>query len=87
MIPYIMSGQRWSNAILEREWLVLRWHMQGLLGYGVGQTSNQRLAIRLARWAKWHRANFICRRRANKTADKMPAFAQQMIAIWDDGVR
>ena len=29
-----MSGQRWPNAILEREWLVLRWHMHGLLGYG-----------------------------------------------------
>ena len=26
-----MSGE---NAILEREWLALRWHMQGLLGYG-----------------------------------------------------
>ena len=45
-----MSGQRWSNAILESEWLALR------------------LAIF---------------RRANKTADKMPALAQQMIAIWD----
>ena len=29
-----MSGQRWPNAILETEWLALRWHMQGLLGYG-----------------------------------------------------
>ena len=29
-----MSGERWPNAILEREWLALRWHMQGLLGYG-----------------------------------------------------
>ena len=29
-----MSGQCWPNAILEREWLALRWHMQGLLGYG-----------------------------------------------------
>ena len=27
--------------------------------------------------------NVICRRRANKTADKMPALAQQMIAIWN----
>ena len=45
-----MSGQRWSNAILESDWLAL-W-----------------LAIF---------------RRANKTADKMPALAQQMIAIWD----
>ena len=44
-----MSGQRWSNAILESDWLAL-W-----------------LAII---------------RRANKTADKMPALAQQMIAIW-----
>ena len=29
-----MSGQRWPNAILESERLALRWHMQGLLGYG-----------------------------------------------------
>ena len=29
-----MSGQRWPNPILKREWLALRWHMQGLLGYG-----------------------------------------------------
>ena len=29
-----MSGQRWPNAILEREWLALHWHMQGLFGYG-----------------------------------------------------
>ena len=29
-----MSGQRWPNAILEREWLALRWHVQGLMGYG-----------------------------------------------------
>ena len=50
---------------------------------GVGLTSNQRLAMKLARWAKWHRANVICRRWANKTADKMPALAQQMIAIWE----
>ena len=27
-----MSGQRWPKAILIREWLALRWHMQGLLG-------------------------------------------------------
>ena len=48
---------------------------------GVGPTPNQRLAIKLARWAKWHRAYVICRRQANKTAEKMPALAQQMIAI------
>ena len=29
-----MSDQRWPNAILEKEWLALRWHMLGLLGYG-----------------------------------------------------
>ena len=29
-----MSGQPKPNAIHEREWLALRWHMQGLLGYG-----------------------------------------------------
>ena len=29
-----MSGQRWPNAILEREWLALRWLMQGSLGFG-----------------------------------------------------
>ena len=28
------GGQLWPNAILERERLALRWHMQGLLGYG-----------------------------------------------------
>ena len=38
--------------------------------------------FKLARWAKWHRANVICRRGAIKTADKMPALDQQMIAIW-----
>ena len=48
----------------------------------VWPTSNQRLAIKLARWAKWHRANIIFRRRANKTADKIPTLTQQMIAIW-----
>ena len=62
------------------------WHYVGICracwAMGVGPTSNQRLAIKLARWAKWHRANVICRRRANKTADKMPALAQQMIAVW-----
>ena len=26
--------QRWPNTILEREWLALRWHMQGFLVYG-----------------------------------------------------
>ena len=79
-----MSGQRWPNAILEREWLALRWHMQGCWATDVGPTPNQRLAIMLARWAKWHRTNVICRRRANKTGDKMPALAQQIIAIWGD---
>ena len=62
------------------------WHYVGIYraywATGVGPTSNQRLAIKLARWAKWHRANVIYRRRANKTADKMPALGQQMIAIW-----
>ena len=29
-----MSGERWPNAILGREWLALHLHMQGLLGYG-----------------------------------------------------
>ena len=43
-------------------------------------TRNRR--IKLARWVNWHQANVICRRRANKTADKIPALAQQMIAIW-----
>ena len=48
---------------------------------GVGPSSNQRLAIKLVRWAKWHQANIICWRQANITADKMPALTQQMIAI------
>ena len=39
MMP-IMSGQCRPNAILEREWLALRW------ATGVRPTSNQRLAIR-----------------------------------------
>ena len=26
-----MSGGRWPNTILEREWLAFRWHMQDLL--------------------------------------------------------
>ena len=26
-----MSGKRWPNAVLEREWLALRWYM-GLVG-------------------------------------------------------
>ena len=38
--------------------------------------------IKLARWEKWRQTNVICRRRANKTADKMPVLAQQMITIW-----
>ena len=29
-----MSDKRWLYAILEREWLALRWRMQGLLDYG-----------------------------------------------------
>ena len=29
-----MSNQRFLNAILEIEWLALRWYMQGLLGQG-----------------------------------------------------
>ena len=29
-----MSGQRWPNAILERKWLALRLHTQGLWGRG-----------------------------------------------------
>ena len=36
----------------------------------------------LARWAKWHRANVICQRRASRTTNKMPTFAQRMIANW-----
>ena len=35
-----MSGQRWSNGILEREWLALRWHMQGLYMLGYGRWTN-----------------------------------------------
>ena len=67
---------------------MIAWHYVGICracrATGVGPTSNQRLAIKLARWAKWHWANVICRRRANKTADKMPALVQRMIAIWDN---
>ena len=27
-----MSDQSWPNALIEREWFALRWHMQGFLG-------------------------------------------------------
>lgn len=58
-----MSAQR-PNAILE--WLAFPWHMQGLLGKGVGPTSNQPLAIKSTRWAKLLRTNVICQRQAKK---------------------
>ena len=65
---------------------MIAWHYVGICracrATGVGPTSNQRLAIKLARWAKLQRANVIDRRRANNTADKMPALVQQTTAIW-----
>ena len=42
----------------------------------VGPKSNQPFAIKSARWAKWHWANVIRQRRANKT------LAQRNIVIW-----
>ena len=80
-----MSDKRWPYAIYLKE---CGWHYVGVCrafwATGVGPSSNQRLANKLARWAKWNRAtcNIICRRRANKTADIMLALTQQMIAIW-----
>ena len=66
-----MSNQHWPNAILEIEWLALRWHILACLGTGVGPTSNQPLAINSVRWVNWHRTNATCQRRANI-----------LIAIW-----
>ena len=53
---------------------------KSLRGYYVGR--NIKCALRL-RWTKRHRANVICQRRVNKTANKMPTLAQRMITIWD----
>ena len=72
-----MSGQRWPNAMvgitLAYEGLV------GLRALDQHRTNGWQFS-----WPD--EQNVICWRRANKTADKMPALAQQMIAIWDHNV-
>ena len=40
-----MLGQRWPNALLEREWLALRWHIRSCWAKGVGSTANRMLAM------------------------------------------
>ena len=72
-----MSDQRWPKAILEREWLALRWYMQGLLGL---------------RALEQHKTNRLQLSRPDEQNDigptsvvnvnKLPTLAQGMIAIW-----
>ena len=67
-----MSGQCWPKAILEREWLALRWHMQGLLGYG-RWTNIETNGCQL-RWPDEQNdimlINVICRRQPTKLPTK-----------------
>ena len=72
------------NVVPTRYFKENGWHYVGICracwAMGVGPTSNQRLS-----WSKEQNdkgVNVICRRRANKIAEKMPALAQQMIVIW-----
>ena len=83
MVPINHVGLTLAQRDTWKRMVGIKLAYAGFVGLrALDQHQNQRLAIKLARWAKWHRANVICRRRANKTADKMSALAQQMIAFW-----
>ena len=74
-----MSGQRLPNAILEREWLALRWHMQGLLSYE--RWTN--IESTVGNYATQTRKKVICQCSTKNTANLVPMLAQRITAIWD----
>ena len=82
-----MSDQRWSNVVLEREQLALRWHCVGICrgcwAKDVRPTSNQPLVIRSAWWVKYYQDNVSWQHLNKNTAKHIPTLAQRMIAVWE----